>query len=125
MRSCLTLFPSGRDGKPTRNIAWSLREQILERPVGEFLPRRRFPRERIPDYPRNCQVGERYFVRRRRSLEYRPIQSNEDKETQALPLEEEIRAALSQYWEASDADDFATDVRRRNFLYAAPLSQQT
>ena len=35
--------------------------------------------------------------------------SNEDQETQATPLETEIRAALSRHWAASDANDFATE----------------
>jgi hypothetical protein len=37
------------------------------------------------------------------------MQSNGDKETQASPLEKGIRAALSQHWAASDANDFATE----------------
>jgi len=37
------------------------------------------------------------------------MQSNDDKETQASPLEKEIRAALSRHWAASDANDFATE----------------
>jgi hypothetical protein len=35
--------------------------------------------------------------------------STEDRETQAVPLEKEIRAALSQHWAASDANDFETE----------------
>src|SRR5262245_25284957 len=37
------------------------------------------------------------------------MQSNDDKDTQASPLEEEIRAALSEHWAASDANDFVTE----------------
>ncbi len=37
------------------------------------------------------------------------MQSNDEKETQASPLEKEIRAALSQHWAASGANDFATE----------------
>ena len=37
------------------------------------------------------------------------MQSNDDKETQASPLEKEICAALAQRWAASDANDFATE----------------
>ena len=37
------------------------------------------------------------------------MQSNDDKETQASPLEKEIRAALSQHWAASDSNDFASE----------------
>jgi hypothetical protein len=37
------------------------------------------------------------------------MQSNDDKETKACTAEEEIRAALSQHWAASDANDFATE----------------
>lgn len=37
--------------------------------------------------------------------------ATDDKETQASPLENEIRAALSQQWAASDANDFATEHR--------------
>jgi ketosteroid isomerase-like protein len=35
--------------------------------------------------------------------------SNEDQGTQAMSLEKEIRAALSQHWATSDANDFATE----------------
>jgi hypothetical protein len=37
------------------------------------------------------------------------MQSNDDKETQASPLEKEIRAALSQHWVASEGNDFETE----------------
>jgi hypothetical protein len=37
------------------------------------------------------------------------VQPNDDKEAQASPLEKEIRAALSQHWAASDANDFETE----------------
>jgi ketosteroid isomerase-like protein len=37
------------------------------------------------------------------------MQSNDGEETQASPLEKEIRAALSQHWAASDANDFTTE----------------
>jgi hypothetical protein len=53
------------------------------------------------------------------------MQSDDDKETKTCAAEEEIRAALSQHWAASDANNFATDVGRQDFLYAALLSQET
>jgi hypothetical protein len=37
------------------------------------------------------------------------MQPNDDKETQASPVEKEICTAVSQHWAASDANDFATE----------------
>jgi SnoaL-like domain len=37
------------------------------------------------------------------------MHSNDDKKTKACTAEEEIRAALSRHWAASDANDFATE----------------
>jgi hypothetical protein len=37
------------------------------------------------------------------------MQSNDDKETQTRTADDEIRAALSRHWAASDANDFATE----------------
>jgi hypothetical protein len=39
------------------------------------------------------------------------MHSGDDRETQAGAAEDEIRAALSQHWAASDANDFATEHR--------------
>ena len=52
------------------------------------------------------------------------MQSNDDKETQASPLEKEIRAALAQHWAASDANDFATEhqIYRKDAILDYPQS---